>query len=107
MRKVAAGLVLLSVLGLSTGCSTMNQREVTATVEDKERVCSGSNDCKYLIFTDEGTFENTDTLLQGKFDSSDVYGRIKVGETYTFEVAGFRQGFLSMYPNILSVSEAN
>lgn len=106
MKKIAIALVLTAVALTSTGCSQVNQREVTATVEDKERVCSGSGDsqsCKYLIFTDQGTFENTDSLLTGKFDSSDVYGRIKEGRTYTFKVAGYRQGFLSMYPNIIEV----
>lgn len=103
MKKIAAALVLAAVAVTSTGCSTINKREVTVTVQDKERVCDSNRNCKYLIFTDGGTFENTDTLLNGKFDSSDVYGRIDEGKTYTFKVAGFRQGILSMYPNIIEI----
>lgn len=103
MKKIAAALVLSAVALTSTGCSQVNQREVTVTIEDKERVCDGENSCKYLVFTDQGTFENTDSLLTGKFDSSDVYGRLKEGRTYTLKVAGYRQGFLSMYPNILEI----
>jgi len=104
MKKIFAATMLAAVALTSTGCSQVNQREVTVTVEEKERVCeSGNGGCKYLIFTDQGTFQNSDSLLEGKFDSSDVYSDLKVGKTYVVKVAGFRQGILSMYPNIIEV----
>lgn len=77
MKKIVAAAMALPLLA---GCSMVNQREVVATVKDKDRVCSGasngSSSCKYLIFTDKGTFQNTDSMVQGKFNSSDVYGNL-------------------------------
>ena len=76
-------------------------------VQDKERVITGSGDnqeSKYLIFTDKETFENTDSFLAFKFNSSDVYGAIPIGATCDFTVAGLRVPFLSWYRNILSAT---
>lgn len=105
------GVILIGVVlcGIGFGCSSLlkgTERDVTATVDYKERVCdnngNGGTSCKYLVFTDEGTFEITDSLVFGRFSSSDVYGRMREGKTYEFTVAGFRQPVLSMYPNIVS-----
>ena len=81
-----------------------NMREVTVTVTDKEVKNSGKSG-KYLIFTEDtngniAVFEVTDSLLKGRFNSSDVYAAIKVDNTYTFTVGGSRNEFLSWYPNI-------
>ena len=73
-------------------------------IQDKERVVTGAGtaqESKYLIFTDVETFENTDSLLALKFNSSDVYGSMKQGSTCELHVTGFRIPFLSMYRNIL------
>ena len=54
------------------------EETVTITVTDKERITEkdsdGGTSSKYLIFTDSETFENTDSTLFWKFNSSDVYG---------------------------------
>lgn len=81
-----------------------NEPEVIATVTDKA-VKNKGDEGKYLIFTEteDGeiqTFEITDSLWKGRFNSSDVYAGIKVGSTYRFTVAGSRNEFRSCYPNI-------
>jgi hypothetical protein len=86
-----------------------NERQVTATVTDKN-VKNNSDDSKYLVYTiDENnniaTYEITDSFLKGRFNSSDVYAGIEVGKTYTFTIAGSRNGFLSWYPNIYEYQE--
>lgn len=77
-----------------------------ATVEKSERVCDGgkTGKCSYLIFTDKGVLKNADTLLRGKFDSSDLYAAIKVNQSYDFTTVGYRVPFFSMYPNVLKAS---
>lgn len=84
-----------------------NHRNVTVTVIDKgiKNYKGGSN---YLIYTKDennkiATYRIEDSLIQGKFNSSDIYGSIEVGKTYTFKVAGTRNEFFSMYPNIIKV----
>ena len=81
-----------------------DMRDVTVTVTDKT-VKNDGDDGKYLIFTEDkdgniATFEITDSLIAGRFNSSDVYAAIKVDNTYTFTVGGSRNEFMSWYPNI-------
>ena len=71
-------------------------------VTNKERITSSDNYSKYLIWTENETFENTDSIYSFKFDSSDIYGHIKVNSTCTFKVNWFRIKLFSMYRNILS-----
>lgn len=81
-----------------------DMRDITVTVTDKA-VKNSDDDSKYLIFTEDkdgniATFEITDSWIAGRFNSSDVYAAIKVGNTYTFTVGGSRNEFMSWYPNI-------
>ena len=75
----------------------------SVVVNKLERVCSGTRSCEYLVFTDGEVFSNSDVILRGKFNSSDLYGKIKEGETYNLKVIGYRLNFLSRYRNILSI----
>ena len=97
--------VVIGIIIAPSVVKVMNERTVTVTVTDKA-VKRGSGksakDC-YMIFTDDTTYEITDSLLKWRFDSSDLYGTIEVGQTYEMDVAGFRVPFISAYPNIYSV----
>lgn len=114
-RGVNIIITVIIIVVLAAGVAAWNvaykstERAVTATVEGKERVCSRDSDgrskCEYLVFTDEGTFKVVDSFLYGRFDSSDVYGRLDEDTRYRFDVAGFRLPFLSQYPNIVSTPE--
>lgn len=82
------------------------QEVIQITVEDKERVISGHGQnasSKYLIFGEEEVVENVDSLIFGKFNSSDVYRDFKTGKTYEIRVAGLRIPFLSMYRNVVEI----
>ncbi len=70
------------------------QADVTFTVEKAERVFEADSS-RYLIFTKAETFEDTDSIVFLKFNSSDLYGRIDQGKTYRAKVAGLRIPFLS------------
>jgi hypothetical protein len=63
----------------------------------------------YLIFTEDKNrtvhvFKDTDSFIRGKFNSSDIYGELKVGKTYDIETYGIRIPFLSRYENIKTVN---
>jgi len=76
-------------------------------IQDKERITTGSDksiESKYLIFTDRETFENTDSTLSLKFNSSDIYGAIPIGGTCDFKVTGIRIPFFSSYRNIITAN---
>lgn len=106
--------VLLVVGAVIGGFVAYNnsERVIETVVTDKERICDrqtdGTIDCKYLVFTEAGTFELTDTLgiFTGdmRFDSSDVYGRIDEGPA-RIRVIGWRLPLLSGYPNIVEIDQ--
>ena len=81
-----------------------NMRDITVKVTEKA-VKNSSENGKYLVFGEDDngtiyTFEITDSLFKMRFDSSDVYAAIKIGNKYIFTVGGSRIKILSWYPNI-------
>lgn len=70
------------------------------------QVAEGQTDSKYLIYGEDENgktyvFEDTDTLFRWKFNSSDVFGALKEGETYELTVIGFRVHIFNWYENII------
>lgn len=103
---MAAGLLIL--IGIAVMQSYFEKSTTTRQVISKERVCEGGKqgDCKYLVFTDGGTLQIKDALFgTTRFNSSDVYGRIREDRCYNFTVYGWRAPFLSMYENVAEVTE--
>ena len=109
------GVIIIVIICLFTSCGhtidrNSNKREVIGTVTEKTVKRIDQQD-KYLIFIKiEGedeiqVFEITDNWIEGKLNSSTIYGNIKVGETYTFTIKGSRNEMLSWYPNISKVEK--
>ena len=81
------------------------QSTTTFTVEKLERVADRNGEgARYMVFTPDEVFENTDELWLGKFNSSDLYGALKVGCTYDANVVGQRNAFLNWHRNIVSAT---
>ena len=83
-----------------------SSKTISITINKTDRITTGSGEdisSKYLIFTDETTYENTDLMFLGKWNSSDIQGKFKAGETYKVKVVGWRIPILSMYPNIVEI----
>ena len=109
------GMIIIVIICLLTSCGhtidrNSNEREVVGTITEKT-VKRSDNQDKYLIFVEiEGedevqVFEITDNFIEGKLNSSTIYGNIKVGETYTFTIKGSRNEMFSWYPNISKVEK--
>ena len=109
------GVIIIVIICLFTSCGhtidrNSNKREVIGTVTEKTVKKIDTQD-KYLIFVKiEGedeiqVFEITDNWIEGKLNSSTIYGNIKIGETYTFTIKGNRNEMLSWYPNISKVEK--
>ena len=109
------GVIIIVIICLFTSCGhtidrNSNKREVIGTVTEKTVKKIDTQD-KYLIFVKiEGedevqVFEITDNWIEGKLNSSTIYGNIKVEETYTFTIKGSRNEMLSWYPNISKVEK--
>lgn len=97
-------VIVVCVIGLITTVGQyMDETEHTVTVIDKGY--SGEED-GYIVWVEDlnGTqyeFTNKDALLKGKFDSSTVQGKLKVGSTYNITTVGYRIPLFSLYPNII------
>lgn len=103
------GVIVL--IGIDVSNKVIDERTVIATITDKQVKRTGdSSSDKYLIYTENGNgnvavYEITDSLLKGRFNSSDLYATIKIGKTYQLIICGERYPILSMYPNIYSAVE--
>ena len=62
-----------------------------------------STEIRYLIITDKGTFVCESSLVNGKFNNSDIFWHLKEGKKYTFYVSGHSKSMLFDYQNILKV----
>lgn len=111
MRKTGITLFrIIIIITIIVGIATVvlgirvydNPRVVYREVVDKA-VKNGT----YMVFTrdTEGnpySYEISDAIHLGKFNSSDIYASITVGEHYQFSITGRRIPILSVYPNINS-----
>lgn len=98
--------IILAVLGnifYFTVFPHVTKDIITVEVTDKERINKSSRSV-YLIFTEGETFANHDSVARWKFRSSDLYGQIKRGKTYTFHVYGWRIPIFSLYRNIVTAT---
>ena len=84
-----------------------NRQTITGVVTDKERIMEsdgdGGTNSYYMVWIDGEPFKNVDSVIEGKWDSSTVQGKLQVGQEVKVEVYGWRVPFLSMYKNIAEV----
>ena len=109
MKMIAAVFVgiVLTMGGCRYSIHNFTRDIVVTTVIDKERIYRGygnTAESYYLVYTDAETFKNKDSLIEMKFNSSDLQGSLKEGMECTFTVVGWRVPFLSMYRNIVAAS---
>jgi hypothetical protein len=100
------GAILLTVIVSYPISYKTSATTAVITINDKERITQSAGEgvsSKYIVYTEEGeVFENTDSMLFGKFNSSDVYGKLRKGKRYRVSVAGWRVHWMSSYRNIIS-----
>lgn len=99
--------IVVIAMFISAGIFSINcefhESEYTVTITDKDRIVESSKDgdgnketdSKYIVFADDEdgnslVFENTDTIFHGKFNSSNIQGQLKIGNTYKITVVGYR-----------------
>jgi hypothetical protein len=98
---VFAGVILA---GLSKPFIKEDIRSVT--ISEKGERCKSRDSCKYMFYTDKGVFQNTDSIVNWKWNSADFYNDIKVGKTYDLRVSGYRIApVLSWFPNVVEFKE--
>lgn len=101
-------IIILSIGGTMIYRSTADLVDIQVTDKEVKVQSSGeSTTSNYLVFTEGEVFENTDSWPFFKFNSSDIQGELKVGNTYRAKVAGWRVPFLSMYRNVIEIENGS
>jgi hypothetical protein len=102
---IAAAIAVVVLIGVYVYFKDIREQTVTFTVTGTTASGGGTTGHKYLIFTNKGTFEDTDNLFHAKFSSSDLFGAIRVGHTYTCKVTGFRIPLFSSYKDLITCTD--
>ena len=105
-------LIIIAVFGLhacTTSLAQGNTHVETVTVCGKDVVNNGENGHEYRVYTSGATYVVKDYYGSegSRFDSADLYGRIKVGETYIIRSFGYRVPWASSFWNIESVTSTD
>ena len=107
MKLYLIAIILIVILvSLSYAFYSLTQDTIIVNVIKAERITTGTGiytSHKYMVYTKEETFQNTDILWAGKFNSSDMHGVLSTPGVYELRVFGWRVPFLSMHRNIIKV----
>ncbi len=97
-------VVLIGSIGMGVAYSFHSE---TSTFTPTRIECVNTEQTqKYLVFTEGETLCISDSWVHWRFNSSDVYGSMKVGVKYTATLQGYRWPFFSAYRNIINPVEA-
>lgn len=108
-RKTGGFLMVIIVIGaaflMMRGCYVYSTNgTTTVTVERLTNKITGDSDT-YLVFTDKGVYQVSDSWLRGQVRSSDLWGSLKEGKRYHIHYFGWRVPLFSWYPTIYMAEE--
>lgn len=107
MKEIGITLIIALILLLPTYLyNYTNKKTYTCKVTDKWIKRQGDRDI-YIVRCDDKTYKITDLFFKFKFNSSDLYGQLKVGHTYKIKTTGYRVKLFSDYQNINSIKEVH
>ena len=106
---VVVGLV---IFGVKAGTGYYDDHTKTCTISGKDRTTvytgKGNSHSQMRVYTEDcGSFEVSDSLIKGKFNSADTFGKLKEGHRYELKYHGWRIGWLSSFPQITEVKEVH
>jgi len=109
------GILLIVCLPLSWAYETQTTNIEIGTVTNQYIKRNGwgrtAKDTFFVVIQkndgEKEIFENSDSLFQWKWNSSDFQQELEIGKTYTFKVYGYRVPFLSWFRNIYSFEILN
>lgn len=106
MKRIAIALAATATAISLSSCGAVSDNETaTCKVTEKTAASKREGGTDYRIYTSCGTFQVADSLTRGTFRSADTYGSIEEGKTYRLTYHGYRNGFLSMFPNVTEAVE--
>ena len=109
LTRNLAKLMLVAVFFSSCSSFEVNNVENCKVMDlQQQQLITGGKDnmrteIRYLVITDKETFICESSLINGKFDNSNIFFHLKKDSTYTFKVEGYKKSFIYDYRNILEV----
>lgn len=103
MKKLLGIYIIMSIFLLvitivSCTLEYVDEKQIEITVSDK--YTKGDEGRYFIVDNNDNAYIIKDLFFKGKFNSTDIYNKLKVGCTYKVKVSGIRIHFLSMYQNI-------
>lgn len=102
-KGIVIALVIIIVGAIVFKVATIgysNKEVIAIEVKDKYIKRDNKSDIYMIVDTDNNTYQISDLFWIGKFNSTDLYNELEIGQAYFIEVTGIRNQFLSWYPNI-------
>jgi hypothetical protein len=98
-------IALSIVAGVTVGITkNFAQTTQTCTISDKDMTKDSGGTSVYQVYTEDcGTLRVSDNMFMGVWDSADIYGSLRAGQTYEVKTVGWRVPILSMFPEIVEV----
>lgn len=114
MKKISSIIliiIMIAMMFILSGCtsSEVSENIVTETTNEiseeiilvKDKWIKRADDKDlYMIGTEDEVFKIEDNIFIGKFNSSDIYNKIEIGNKYKIKTTGMRSNFMSWYRNI-------
>lgn len=97
--------IIIIVLIINYIFSYSNSSETIIEVKDKFIKDYNGHGTYIVVDGDENAYKIEDLLFKLKFDSTDIYTSIEIGEIYKIQTTGIRCGLFSEYPNINNVEK--
>lgn len=107
IKTIAALSIAGAFLAIGAAKDYLTKKEnVQIDVVKTERIQQGDSQ-KYMVYAENGVYENTDSIWFFKFNSADLYAKIKENKSYSCTTTGWRVQLLSWQPNIIKCTENN
>lgn len=105
MKLASSSLVILLIFGFGLTYlffeKSLTEETIKITVINKEKFVGESG--RYLIFTPNEVFENSDNIFYGKKNSDLLFNKLERGVTYRVKVAGLYIPSINRFRNITEV----
>ena len=92
------GIIIVIFIVVPITLKYVDEQTIDITISDK--YTKGEKGTYFIIDNNDKAYVIKDLLFKGKFNSTDIYNKLKIGNTYKVKVTGVRNHFLSMYQNI-------
>ena len=100
---IIIGIVAIAIWSVSVGYS--NETVLEITVKEKYIKNNGESYKYMIVDTNNNAYQITDLIFKGKWNSTDIYNQLEIGNEYEIKTTGKRIPFFSMYPNINEIKK--